>query len=358
MNIMSTENYNSEIPKWWKSRHKDVCEILAGAKKGKVSLLCTSPGNRKIEMISYGKPFEYERTANYSSAMGAKDITYYKKNAPYPTIVMIGSTHGFEFEGTVTLLNLISLFETGCDLAGNKNELLSSWYENAHIIIIPMLNPDGRERVPFDTAVGLDRETFRRYAQGEWLDGTMCDWPQCKAYHPIKPYVKRLGGYFNDDGVNIVHDNFFAPMSQTTRSLLELVEKTAPDMVIDMHGHASMGDGYILPSVHLSDERMRQWLEFEEMWIEKTSSEGFKYRRVVQWHVDQAKEKGSFNIADAISVICGALSAAYESDQGVIEDKADIYTPVQRHERIYRKHMIFYECVKEYANRLSAKKGE
>lgn len=49
-------------------------------------------------------------------------------------------------------------------------------------------------------------------------------------------------------------------MSETTRSLLELVEKTAPDMVIDMHGHASMGDGYILPSVHLSDERMHQWL--------------------------------------------------------------------------------------------------
>lgn len=109
MNI--TSDYNGGIPKWWKSRHKDVCDILASAKKGKVSLLCTSPGNRKIEMVSYGKPFEYERTANYSSAMGAKDITYYKKNAPYPTIVLIGSTHGFEFEGTVTLLNLISLFE-------------------------------------------------------------------------------------------------------------------------------------------------------------------------------------------------------------------------------------------------------
>lgn len=345
-------------PIWWKSRLGDVDEILATAKKGKVSLLCTSPGNRKIEMISYGKPFKYERTANYSSALGAKDITCYKKRGAYPSIVLIGSTHGFEFEGTVSLLNLISLFETGHDLAGNKNDALSSWCESAHITIIPMLNPDGRERVPFETAVGLDRETFRRYAQGEWLDGTMCDWPVCKAYHPIKPYVKRLGGYYNDDGVNIVHDNFFAPMSQTTRSLLNFVEKTAPDMVVDMHGHASAGDGYILPSAHLSNEQLQHWLEFEKLWIERMSAEGFKYRRTVQWHIDQANEKGSFNIADAVSVICGALSAAYESDQGVTEGKADIYPPTERHERIYRKHMLFYECVKDYAAALYRKKEE
>ena len=45
-----------------------------------------------------------------------------------------------------------------------------------------------------------------------------------------------LGAYYNDDGVNIMVDNVFAPMAQETKMLLQLAEQEMPSLTLHLHG--------------------------------------------------------------------------------------------------------------------------
>ena len=57
-------------------------------------------------------------------------------------------------------------------------------------------------------------DDLRFWGQGTWKDGTLCDWPACKRQHPMAgENIGFLGCYFNDAGINPMHDEFFAPMS-------------------------------------------------------------------------------------------------------------------------------------------------
>lgn len=157
--------------------------------------------------------------------MGAGSFKFYadKSGKDYrPTVAIICAEHGGEFEGTVAVNNLIKNIETGTDYMGNENSELMSALVGINLILIPCLNMDGRARIPLKTFVGQDFETFRYYSQGTWKDDTLCMFPNCKEVHPIKEASGFLGGYFNDDGVNIVHDNFFFPMAEETKALLKI----------------------------------------------------------------------------------------------------------------------------------------
>jgi hypothetical protein len=52
--------------------------------------------------------------------------------------------------------------------------------------------------------------------------------------------VGGLGGYFDDAGANLMHDEWTAPMSRTTRAILDLVRKEAPDIVLNCHSHENV----------------------------------------------------------------------------------------------------------------------
>jgi hypothetical protein len=98
------------------------------------------------------------------------------------------------------------------------------------------MNPDGRARLPIDTLIDVSYEQLVYYMQGTWKDGTFCKRPDCKAVYPIKDDSDFLGSYFNDDGVNLMHDNFFAPMARETSALLGLADAEAPDFTVLLHG--------------------------------------------------------------------------------------------------------------------------
>jgi len=179
----------AKVPEYWKGDIEDVEEVVKNIRRGRVRLGCQSPGGRNVYVVEYGTPNEQHRIATYSSALGAGNINYYsdKSRKDYkPCIFFIGCVHGGEFEGTVAILNLIKLLETGTDFAGNPNPQLLELAGQCHLILIPMVNPDGRSHFPFKSALGMDYTSFRYYDQGMWLDGTMCDWPEVKKIHPIK----------------------------------------------------------------------------------------------------------------------------------------------------------------------------
>ena len=120
---MESKNQEQNIPVYYKTSLEDVEECVKAIKKGHVDTLCTSPGGRPVYLIRYGKANTFERKANLSSALGASDPSCFadKSSPDYkPTLLLVGATHGGEFEGTMALLNLIQVLETGKDYAGTE----------------------------------------------------------------------------------------------------------------------------------------------------------------------------------------------------------------------------------------------
>ena len=112
-------------PVYWHSSVEVVNEDISKIKRGKVTELLPSAGNRPIYVIEYGESHLPKSKASLSSALGAFDYRCYADktgNDYIPTVYLAGCIHGGEFEGTVALMNLISLLETGVDLAGKPND--------------------------------------------------------------------------------------------------------------------------------------------------------------------------------------------------------------------------------------------
>ena len=319
------------VPYHCKNNAEHVESILQTVKKGKVQLLGHSAGGREIKSVEYGQPNQYTRRANYSSAMGAGDYSCYAQK-DHPCLVIIGGVHGGEFEGTAAMCNLISLLETGVDLAGNRQDILLSLLENVHLILVPRANPDGRDRMPFEGVGGMSFEEFRQWDQGNWSDGSLCGWPDCKKEHPIRS-ISFLGGYYNDNGINLMHDNFFDPMAEETRVLLRLTAENAPDMVWNLHGSADAGYGIYCGA--LSQIQRERAMELETRLDRCFTAKGRNYEVT-----DCGKVDPSINLTTAISFACGALSITWESYQGVNgksgEATADVY------DRILEAHYDFF----------------
>ncbi len=331
----------NNIPMFWKTTLTDIDETLKDIKCGKVVSRGESAGGRPIYLIEYGRKNDLRRTANFSSALGGLDRKCYadKSGPDYrPTILLVGCIHGGEFEGVAALNNLIKIFETGTDFKGEKNEFLHNIYRDVNVLIIPCLNPDGRARLDFPSMAGKSFEEMRYFNQGTWKDGTLCGWPECKRIHPIKDYCKFLGAYFNDDGVNLMHDDFFLKKSSENEFLFEIVDEYVPDFTILLHGGENTRPCVLKPA-H-SPMRIKKEIEkLDIMMKDHCEKEGIYYY-VSPFDIGEEKSNGgSFNLTSALYHMSGEPCVTYESNQGLIEAKGDPMT----YDEIYKAHMILFE---------------
>jgi hypothetical protein len=273
--------------------------------------------------------------------MGAHNIKYYadKSSAEYiPTVFLCGCIHGGEFEGTAAMLNLIKLLETGTDYAGNRNDSLVSACEKVHLILVPMVNPDGRSRIPFDSFVGKSFHDLRYYCQGAWKDGTLCGWPGCKLVHPIKDYVSYLGSYFNDNGINMMHEDFLSgKLSDETQLLLDICREEAPDFSILLHGGDNSPD-HIIPPTYASGKAMGEALELSRRVEKRHLAENLPYHFLPDRRGEQDDPPTAFNLVSAMHHACGEPAVTYESNQGLVE--AD--RPGCTYDQIYLAHRLLF----------------
>ena len=334
----------SNIPVYWKTRLDEVEETLKLVKKGKVTKVYDSAGGRPIYKVEYGTSnFPTPKgTANLSSALGASSYKSYadKTGEDYiPTVFLVGCIHGGEFEGTVAILNLIKLIETGTDYAGNKNDALLDVAERAHLILIPMVNPDGRSHIPFDSYVGRTFQDLRYYNQGAWKDGSLCGWPECKMIHPIKDYVSYLGGYFNDDGVNMMHEDFFGGnLSTGTLAVLDVCRDDAPDYSILLHG-GSNTTCCMLSTEYSSGENKKEIYEVDVRVKAACDKANVRYAARDIKYPEENENPQSFNLPCAMYHCCGTPSVTFESNQGLCDRGNIIYD----YDEIYKAHMILFE---------------
>lgn len=329
-----------ETPVFWKTALEDVEAAVANAQKASEKRILTqSPGGRPVHMIAYGPKKEKKGTANYSSACGAHDINcFHNPENLQKTLILIGAEHGHETEGVAAIMNVISLMETGFDLAGQTNEALLMYLRSVRLVMIPVANPDGRARVKPDAIVGLSFEELRYWGQGTWKDGSLCGWPDCKKIHPMKDHAGFLGGYFNDDGININADNYFHCMAQETQALLDICEEEQADMVLHLHGGGNC-KGVLLQSRYITKESNEAIYELSRRCYEAGIKEGLEYG--IQDIPGQASGQTpqAFDLMCAVHHVCGAVSICYESNEGI----TDMAEPHRTHEEINRMHMILFE---------------
>ena len=335
-----------ELPKFWRSNLNDIDEIVSTVKKGRVTETL-SPGGRKIYLVEYGEANDYSyRTANFNSAAGAHDITCYadkSREGTKPCVFLIGAMHGAEFEGTVAILNLISLIETGVDLAGERYPAFEGIEEKMHLLLVPCANPDGRARVPVDAFAETSEPEFRKWAQGTWKkDGSLANWPMCKKVHPIKEASDFLGSYFDDNGINLMHDDFFNPWSETTKFLLRIADKHVPDVTSLLHGGGS--SKMHIPKVNFvpyyyNEQAYKIMLRLSE----RCRRNGLEFAKNKYVTVEN-EQNVTFNAVSAFIAKCGTVCFTYESNQGIGGGKLCYPLDV-----IYKHHMLLFEECFDYA---------
>ncbi len=329
-----SENLSGEImtssvpvPSWWRPGVDAIGTYLEkDVRAGKVEELSKSPGGRTVRSATYGdaEP-ELRGTANWNSALGAREPDSYYRRGPgvrkMPVLMIQAGAHGAEPEGTIGAISAISILETGNDITGRPQPELREKLQRLRLIIIPIANPDGRARCPYDGWVGLPEEEMHRVGQGTRKDGSLYGWPGCKAVHPMKGDVGFLGCYFDDEGVNLAQDNWIDPMSRTTTAIMKVVSAEGPDMLLNLHGYG-IPPG-IMPTTYVPMSVKEEIAAFSRRYIQGLDAQGIASHQVTPVIPDglpgecppSLGQTGMFYHAGA------AMPMTHESPQGFCDAK-------------------------------------
>ncbi len=313
-----------QIPGFWLTTVDHVSDFLTqNIHKGKVEVLGHSAGGRPIYAVMYGQPRQGNGTTTFSGSLGFGKVQAYRGPDHDKTVYLaMASVHGGEFEGIVGIINLLSVLETGKDIRGKDwPEIHSAMTKLNRIILIPIMNPDGRARIP------LRMERFRGTSKnanavheyfntGGNKDGTNIGWPQVKEYIPLDfSSVGFPGGYPNDAGVNIQHDDFLGTLQPETQALFDLVAREKPDLTLNMHTGAPGFDYYIRLHRPVMEAVLVPVFDSLYKYVHsKLALEG------LQGTMDPATEtdplnilKDKYNLDAALNLHCGSLSLLIEA---------------------------------------------
>ena len=327
---------SEDIPAFWISTVDEVAEFLyQQVRKGQIEVIGKSAGGRPVRAVVYGNARQGKGTTTFSGSLGFRNVGAYRARDHEKTVYWgMAGVHGFELEGIVGMVNLISVLETGKDLRGKTwPEITELMAKIDRLILIPMVNPDGRARVPLRMELyqGTDYTVHEYLNTGGHPDGKVIGWPRIKEFIPLdfgKPVFP--GGYPNDAGVNIMHDDFMGKKQPETQALFDLAERERPDLIINMHTGATFM------------KLMRPFCEsvlnpvfdsFYRYILRRLTIENLQKTKDIEKETDPGKlADGDYNLDTALNLHCGALSICVESPSHSFSGKtsegnAAVHTP-------------------------------
>jgi hypothetical protein len=225
------------------------------------------------------------------------------------------------------------------------------------LLLLPIANPDGRARMAIDTLHGVKYDEFRHFGQGRWKDGTLCEYPACKTVHPIKDHVSFLGAYFNDDGINLAHDDFFGKKAPETQAIFETGDRESPDFTIHLHGGGNVINEVAHPDYmplyvkeRIQELKLRVKAETDKLGLPSLINE---------IREDNVYPPRTFNLYSALHFVCGTISVIYESNEGLDYSGHRPLDPEWETlftcEEILNLHYILFEQTIRFAGELRAK---
>lgn len=342
---------NANIPDYFKSKLSDIEDELENIKLGEFKTIATSPGGFPVYAVYYGEKEDFNSQANYNSAVAARNPAFYAKkdSSSKPVVFFVGPVHGQEVEGISGLVNLIHIAETGKDHRGKDWTALKNKIDKCRTIIIPCGNPDGRKRCPYDSFVGIPTTIMTKYGQGTRIDGTSWGWPQAKSVHPMKGNVGILGAYFNDDGINIMQDEYFLPMAKETAAIMEIARLEAPDITVSLHSHEN--SPVILQPAYLAMFMKNRVHEISLSLNQRYEKAGLAYWPYEWFWTPKADDeeyppKTTFNLISALHHISGTMALTFECSHGSVSKNSP--DPIVSHDDILDIQLTLYDEMFDY----------
>ena len=304
-----------EAPNFWVSGWDDVNAFLDGLKVGRVWEIGQSEGGRPIRAVAYGEMEPIQRTASLSAATAAGHPAAFfgSEKRKKPVLVILCAIHAAEIEGTVACLNFASVMETGADLQGRRWDALTGSASAMRVVLVPLAQPDGRIRSAVKNLIGGSVDDLYYYGQGVKKDGEILRWPECKRMQPIPlEEMTFLGGYYNDAGVNIQHEDFFAPdLAPESRALIDLVRDETPDCFLTLH---SCGNG---PFFTGPDNYIPESHQYRQAHIAAIVGDRHRRDGLRPGGGAKAGPTGGFYFHTALHHTCGALPLLFEFPHGL-----------------------------------------
>lgn len=249
-------------------------------RSGRAERIGSSASGLALHAFCYGEKEGMSPTATISSAMASDrpEAFYDPARRSRPSLAVIGSIHGGETEGIAFCLSLIKLLETGKDSRGLERPALLEKLRNLRLCVVPCLNPDGRRRAGVSHLSGAGLEDLFLVQQGLLADGNPFFGRKVKETQPIpQGMMSFLGGYYNDDGVNLQHDDFFGPkVAPENRAVGDLFFREIPDAFLTFHAHGGPA-AVLVPDAFLSPGAQRKQVEMAGFILAKLHGAGIGF---------------------------------------------------------------------------------
>lgn len=317
----------SPIPPFWLGAYDEIAHFLeTRLRKASLRTIGQSAGGRPLRAAFYGQPRQGRGTTTFSGALGFGDVRAYTGPDHARKVYMaLCGVHGGEFEGMVGAVNLISVLETGADLRGTPWPGITAAAQALdRIIILPLANPDGRARIPLRMIQhrGPDPTVHEYFNTGAKPDGSIIGWPQCKQNIPLDFSTTQFpGGYPNDAGVNIQHDDFFGARQPETQALFDLAALERPDLILNMHTGATFMNPlrpFVEPALSPAFDEI-----YRRIMTGLTQAHLARTENVAAESDPTRLRMSPYNLDTALNLHCGALSL-------VVESPAHDYSPAER----------------------------
>lgn len=310
----------AEIPPYWVTTVEEVSAFLRDkVKRGSVETVGRTAGGREIKAVFYGRARQGAGTTTYSGSLGFRDVRAYIGPDHEKRVYMaMAAVHGGEWEAIAGMVNLLSVLETGKDLRGKAwPGIQEAAAKLDRLILIPITNVDGRARIPLRMLAdwGGDHTVQEYFNTGGWPpDGKLIGWPQVKEHIPLDFAKTQFpGGYPNDGGVNIQHDDFFSAKRQPeTQALLDLAARERPDVILNLH----TGAQFIEPlRPFIEPTLMPVWESFYGRVRSRLATMGLQHSTdpVRAATLPRAASLNRYNLDTALHLHCGALAFVIES---------------------------------------------
>lgn len=235
-------------PPGWVPKPEQANPVLDQLKEAEIRSIGRSAGGRDIIAIAFGKKEPIDATSDnlYSSIDGMPgpnlptrifpESFFGAKRRMKPVLAIQGGIHGGELTGTVAMINLCVIIETGKDIRGKAWPRLQALARDTRIAMIPWLNIDGVTRWPLPNPTETTSDLFQFCLQGIANDGTRYVYPDSKRVWPIPPATTRfMGSYFNDAGVNLQYDFCTVERQPETTAWMRYYLDERPDGVLIWH---------------------------------------------------------------------------------------------------------------------------
>ena len=332
------------LPKFWIGDVKGVSARLEKLTRGTARTIAISPGGRPIHLVTFGKKEKLGHKANFNSAIGGREPAAYMNKAARkkPVILFVGPVHGAEVEALTGLVNFINIMESGQDLRGKQQAKLRALGEQCRLLIIPEGNPDGISRFEPRSLCGMEGDDLRFWGQGTWSDDTFCGWPQSKRRHPMAgDDVGFLGCYFNDKGINPMHDEFFEPMGPEAPAILKVAAAEGPDLAVSLHSHENKPA--VLRPAYVTVEIQQDIRSLAERCYGILAERGLPHGGFFEAKPEGGGNPSPFNLTSALYHVSGAGSFTFECPHGlkegcrvsfeqILDIQLSLYEAMLRHE--------------------------